>query len=1167
MSLGRRIALILLCALTCVATLTVYAEGDDSSEASAEAATEMTSPGSGMRRQVSPAARLSTLFPTAVQISFAVAVVPDPIVPRYRRPYDLDIVALELGMLREGYVLDRFYLPWNEELRNEATRRVSTAGSSRGPTAAPVEQPPMSYRYGLMIFRCDGWRARQTAHLDNSTDPGEASVACGAHVSGAATRGSRIRALYIVTDTATKGVESEALLCAINRINSQLLPGTSGGKADARPSSGCWDWRQGETYVSAGAGAPVPRTALLAYPGACRSLAPLPTLLVLGPNFSGSVDSAGEVGQRLRAALHQDPQAQPIKAMCLLSSSATDPTNSQANDLWSDVPFPVRYESLAVENDRKLLDVARLLPALIGEVTTADASAAARSSSARRTSGASSRSSPVAILAESSTYGYGVCEYADDRDHSMLPDVRRLCLSARRLYFTANIADVHHGMQQTQQQRARNNPLKREMPSGHLSLDLGAENGSEYPESRESASTSVGVQLALEQVLEQLQEDPPRLVIVIATDVRDRLFLFEELRRRLTRALLIDFESDNLISHPDFLHASRGALAMGSASLTSEEHMYGCESKLVASVSQMTSTWSTDFQAILADAVSRLYDPASERPRAPCDPPSPRARQPVLQIISLEGLQSVTRDRSDGQTVEEGESGLLHTTLGRAEISAPFFCLGIASLFIGPLVLPHLRPHRLTRRRNSWMESVASGVCLPFLVWAFLVARLLHERDHDNPMFVVTLIFLCVASWGLVVCIRCLRQATGTAPPTNPRNLIGPALLALAAVCFATMPSLWYATVKNSGDYLIALDVPKLESIALDPAPGLAFLLLVALATVALLYSCGVLATSAAVVNRNSALLRGDRAAGDVEHQHRGDLRGALNLNPFNVFALGALVTVAIVLPHLLFDDIRLTVFGRRASQFALLALMATSICATLLWACSLGMARRISALSRYLTIARKQPRDEVFHEATDKSPRDARQSDEETVDRWPLDLNGPRVFPPTPVLARAADGGVATKQLLRAADLSQWRERISEWLHYGQNDGAHRAAVFALLATEISVFRWCMLVSVFCALGSIGAVYLFPIEADPLLLFNLLLLVAIGATAGLAATTFERDALLSSVLCNRSAPRRFSIPLFVFISVPFVALGLFLAIAQIPGVVDWGGGVLQLLGALGLHP
>jgi len=230
-------------------------------------------------------------------------------------------------------------------------------------------------------------------------------------------------------------------------------------------------------------------------------------------------------------------------------------------------------------------------------------------------------------------------------------------------------------------------------------------------------------------------------------------------------------------------------------------------------------------------------------------------------------------------------------------------------------------------------------------------------------------------------------------------------------------------------------------------------------------------------------------------------------------------------------------------------------------------MARRISALSRYLTIARKQPRDEVFHEATDKSPRDARQSDEETVDRWPLDLNGPRVFPPTPVLARAADGGVATKQLLRAADLSQWRERISEWLHYGQNDGAHRAAVFALLATEISVFRWCMLVSVFCALGSIGAVYLFPIEADPLLLFNLLLLVAIGATAGLAATTFERDALLSSVLCNRSAPRRFSIPLFVFISVPFVALGLFLAIAQIPGVVDWGGGVLQLLGALGLHP
>src|SRR5882757_4616120 len=74
-------------------------------------------PGSEDSRQINPAVTLTSLFPGADQISLAVAVVPDPLVPRYRRLYDLDLVAIELGMLRNGYVLDRFYLPWSEQLR------------------------------------------------------------------------------------------------------------------------------------------------------------------------------------------------------------------------------------------------------------------------------------------------------------------------------------------------------------------------------------------------------------------------------------------------------------------------------------------------------------------------------------------------------------------------------------------------------------------------------------------------------------------------------------------------------------------------------------------------------------------------------------------------------------------------------------------------------------------------------------------------------------------------------------------------------------------------------------------------------------------------------------------------------------------------------------------
>ena len=1182
-----RIAAFLLCALGCAYA---FADGQPSAEGhsstadggvSAEFPPESASSESTIRPQVYPATRLSTLFPAAVQISFAVAVVPDPLVPRYRRPYDLQIVAIELGMLHDGYVLDRFFLPWNEDLR--------------GPSSSTTpQQTPMRYRYGLMIFRCDAWRSRDLLRTPDPA-PRATNTACNSPVTDAATHGTHIRALYIVTDTATKGIEGEALLCAIDRINSQLSQYAPEGAGPAQRFKRCWQWREAPASTTAAPATatefPRPGITLLSYPDACETPDRSATLLVLGPNFSGAVDSAGEVGKRFQLALGKDLSSQPIRGMCLLSSSATDSTNMHANEVWNQAAFPVRYESLALENYRKLRHLHHLLPELIGKRPAAASDEGAL------------EFGPVAILAEGSTYGYGVCGYADDSNHSVLPEARKLCASARRLYFPANIADIRYGMQQNERHQALDNPLKLERPTGHLSLDLGAENGSEYPESRQSGLTSVGMELALERVLQELQAHPPKLVIVIATDVRDRLFLFDELRKRLPRAMLVDLESDNLIGHPEFLHASRGALTIGSAKLTTEGSAYTCGS---GGGSRMMSTWSTDFQAILADAVSRLYDPAKERSRAPCDSESFRNRPPELQVISLEGLRSVTSTGS-------GAPG--RGSLAGAEIFAPFSCLAVAWLLIGPLIRPHWRPDPDNRKAFSWSELTAAAFALVFPVSALVVAGSVHERDDDNLLLLVTIVFLGMTLLGLVVCARLLRQATRTAPPTNLRNVVAPALLGFSAACFATLPSFWYASIES---FASSLDVSALEDLALDPDPGLAFLLLIALATFALLYTAVVLATSASVVNRNSAVLREDPDAAaarapspeidqsqtvapppvamhlvggaetvismarvsaaepaqmeqtaravqsltvarllprrqswtgrDTAQHYKPDMRGALELNPFGVLVVSTLVISCIVLPDLFLGDIRLTVFGPFASRVALLALTATSLSAAVFLACSLGMARRISAVSRYLATARRQS------------------SPDETVGRWPSDVHGPRVFPPTPVVARAEDAGAPARKLLWDRDLAQWRLRVSEWLDHGHNDGAHRAAIFALLASEISLFRWCVLGTVFCALGSIGAVYLFPIEADPLLIVNLLLLLGIGAVAAIASTTFERDPLLSNVLCNRPAPRKFSTPLFVFVSVPFVALAVALAIAQVPGVVDWGGGILHLLAALGLH-
>ena len=89
--------------------------------------------------------------------------------------------------------------------------------------------------------------------------------------------------------------------------------------------------------------------------------------------------------------------------------------------------------------------------------------------------------------------------------------------------------------------------------------------------------------------------------------------------------------------------------------------------------------------------------------------------------------------------------------------------------------------------------------------------------------------------------------------------------------------------------------------------------------------------------------------------------------------------------------------------------------------------------------------------------------------------------------------------------------------------------------------------------------------EADALLMCNLAVLVVHALLAGYVATSFERDGVLSNILCNRPKKAEFSASLFAYAALPFLALGVAIAVSQVPGVVDWGGGILALLTAIGL--
>ena len=143
------------------------------------------------------------------------------------------------------------------------------------------------------------------------------------------------------------------------------------------------------------------------------------------------------------------------------------------------------------------------------------------------------------------------------------------------------------------------------------------------------------------------------MVIVVATDVRDRLFLFDQLRQRLPSAMLIDLESDILLAHPDFLHASRGAVTVASANLFVRwGRLFGCETRRSRAspanrIRVPLASWALDGQGILANAVSRLYDSGQTPTAQPCilddndEKFGPRA--PVLHVVTLKGLRRISR--------------------------------------------------------------------------------------------------------------------------------------------------------------------------------------------------------------------------------------------------------------------------------------------------------------------------------------------------------------------------------------------------------------------------------------------------------------------------------------------------------------------------------------------
>ena len=1083
-------------------------------------------PATGM--QLSPSADLAALYPQAASIGLAVAIAPDPHVPRYRRLFDLEVQAITLGMLDDGYVLDRYAFPWNDAAKGDLDDGA----------------------FGLMIFRCDAWRDKQC------TD--SAATRGGADDQDRPPESTRIRAIYFIADTATWGVTTSPLRCAVREVGAQI----SGTRPEARTCP------QGARLVLT----QPRRTVLLQFPGKCSPAGGGRALVMLGPTFSGAMDS---IGQHLA-----ELQVPGISGVCLVSGFTTVSSNQLAPDRYRNLV----YARLALDDGVKLLGLAKLA-ASFGYF---DPPGPGQRPPPPPGPGAPGPDRQIAFLAEASTFGYGICNPASNSlDAAALDWVNAFCTGAQTLYFPAAIADIRYGLDQ-QHEREQNKvevAVKAALPSEHLTLDVGAENGSEFPENRQSKLTAASQQLALDHVLTKLEQSDPRMVIVVATDVRDRLFLFDQLRERLPNAMLIDLETDILLAHPDFLHASRGSLTVASTNLfVGGRRLFGCEARDRNDAAAKPgapapatpragrkqvgiASWAIDGQGMLANAVSRLDESSPPIGRQPCidDPEYAMQRMPVLHVVTLKGLRQVSRafelGTSDAAKSMKGIQQQRQIALLLAQTLAFVCCLVI--------VLPWLWIRRLQRGRQvAWyltpkvITKAASAASVTSWSAAMYATYLRGDPESGNQLAYWSAGLLALALCGLYFCVKRVQDAAPGAPelPGKYRRAIaatGVTACLLAALLLGMRH--FPATRSTGAGGLIAravLDQDMLTRLGLDIGQGLAFHVVTALGVVVLVFVMISLATGACVMTRNNGLLQITPGCGDCESGARTPRCPSTAI--FAMVALIGFTGVPTLIPPL--GGPRVSIFGPAASTIATLVLLISTLGASILTVVAIHSSRRVRTIAAHI--------------ASCLTPRGSEgKKDEEYPGFWPGNEWRPTLFAATPVAVRVSPEVIETLNrgnLTEDPAVKTWKTLIAEFLgkcdgEQANNDGVHRRAVYALLGSEVSLYRWFVGGAVLCALASVCTAYLFPIEADTLLMWNLAVLVVHALLAGYVATAFERDGVLSNILCNRPRKLEFSASLFTYAALPFFALGFAIAVSQVPGVVSWGGGVLALLAAVGL--
>lgn len=603
-----------------------------------------------------------------LKVSAAVVTVPDPLETRLGRAFDVELAAILSGFQASGYVLDGFAFTWIPKLPGSESSYATSDGHAR-------ELP------SVLLFRRDDWR--ECAGIPDKDQY------CG----------SNYYALFLVGETPTSGVHPEAFKraarCAValdsaNRKNASTFPADVAGEdCDGDPP------------------APGEKPSALWAALNCDD-----RLDVIGPSFSGSMES-------MAAALNQaatDAARVPCDAPAtewsgkhllirLLSPSASIRSNEHVKyhayvqAVGSDrFKVDLQYTSLARSVSEQMSAALTYLQPHVGE------------------------NQSVVVLSEETSFGKGATEDLGER--WQLGPGSAICEKGSddgtvdscwghlvNVQFPPNIASIR--AEHVKIKQNENAQVRQMLPERLLELDLtGVDKGTDQPPTYQPTLSSRSDELMLYQTLDALKKRiRPAAVIIVATDVRDRLFLLSEVRDLLPGALPIVLEQDNLLEHPDYRDISRGSITVPAGRslicLNSYNDLVPCphsragqggkagpkEDDATCPTFPRRFAFSTDYAANTFRAMVRLakqQDATSAEDKAKFTASREAWMTPSMLLATLAGFQAVGERSGDAVTACDGMPEENQDTMiaadARIQLQGPIY-LAMALVFLSVLVV------------------------------------------------------------------------------------------------------------------------------------------------------------------------------------------------------------------------------------------------------------------------------------------------------------------------------------------------------------------------------------------------------------------------------------------------------------------------------------------------